>query len=122
MPNQVAVEQVHADGPMLAEAVRCLHDRSRIPRESSFAAFVRAAEDARSVRLRHRPAQRSAAGANEAVRLNRLLELAAGGPLGQEHLGQVKQAAAVMLEPARILGPGRRSMWHASVPSRRFVN
>ena len=113
--DQVAAEQMHADGPLLEGKMQRLHDGSRLHREPPVAVSVRAAVGGRSVRLRCRPARRSAVGADGAVGPDRLLDPEAGGPLGWKHLGQFDQADALALEPSRSLAPVRRTMWHVLV-------
>ena len=85
---QVAAEQVHADGSLLAGEVRRLHGSSRLHREPPVAVYVRAAMGARPVRLRCRPAGRSALGADGAVGPDGLLEPEAGGPFDWKHFCQ----------------------------------
>lgn len=79
------------------------------------AVSVRPAVGAQPVRLRCRPAHRSAVGAYGTVEPDQLLKPEAGGPLGWKHLGVFDQADALALEPLRSLAPVRRSIWDASV-------
>ena len=120
--DKVAAEQIHADGPLLVGEVRRLHDGSRLHREPPVAVSVRAAMGARPVRLRRRPAGRSAVGADGAVGPDGLLEPEAGGPLGWKHLGQLDQAEALALEPSRPLRLCGVPCGMFRSPSRVFTN
>ena len=110
--DQIASEQAHANDPLLAGEMQCLHGGSRPHREPPAAASARAAVGARPVRLRHCPASRCAVGADGP---DRLPEPETSDHIGWKHYGQHGQVDALALEPARSPAPARRSRWHALV-------